>query len=315
MCFCSKVYFWKKVLNSDGRLADCRELFIKYIKEGRSESMHPSNNEATIVIIRKIIIWLKCGFCLDGIIMRNDRSERKFTLQSTWNDHCLIYYYCIAYYYCYYAILQLLLLLCNYYFYHHHQYDHYYFTITTITITTTAAAATGTMKQEAGRIAVYTHLAVQCAVCLLTDPHVLGHSRCTNSVLLLTPVTPGSATKFCCSRRRWTAWPVLTRPLLSTTAAAYRRPATWTTRLWIQWSATSTTITVVRMGSLRLLLSFRLYSSSVSFEIIGMTAQNNSLRSFEPNSRRFLLLHWPHRPPPNDFSFRCFATDSSKLVL
>ena len=37
--------------NSDGRVADCRELLIKYVKEGRSESMHPSNNEATIVII------------------------------------------------------------------------------------------------------------------------------------------------------------------------------------------------------------------------------------------------------------------------
>ena len=44
-----------KVLNSDGRVADCRELLITYVKEGRSESMHPSNNEATIVIIIKII--------------------------------------------------------------------------------------------------------------------------------------------------------------------------------------------------------------------------------------------------------------------
>ena len=37
--------------NSDGRVADCRELLIKYVKEGRSESMHPSNNEATNVIV------------------------------------------------------------------------------------------------------------------------------------------------------------------------------------------------------------------------------------------------------------------------
>ena len=37
--------------NSDGRVADCRELLIMYAKEGRSESMQPSNNEATIVIV------------------------------------------------------------------------------------------------------------------------------------------------------------------------------------------------------------------------------------------------------------------------
>ena len=37
--------------NSDGRVADFRELLIKYVKAGRSESMHPSNNEATIVIV------------------------------------------------------------------------------------------------------------------------------------------------------------------------------------------------------------------------------------------------------------------------
>ena len=43
--------FFKIVLNSDGRVAVCRELLIKYVKEGRSESMHPSNNEATIVIV------------------------------------------------------------------------------------------------------------------------------------------------------------------------------------------------------------------------------------------------------------------------
>ena len=45
------------VLNSDGRVADCREMLIKYVKEGRRESIHPSNNEATIVfvIIIKII--------------------------------------------------------------------------------------------------------------------------------------------------------------------------------------------------------------------------------------------------------------------
>ena len=49
------LFLFKEVLNSDGRVADCRESLIKYIKEGRSESMHPSNNEATIVIIIKII--------------------------------------------------------------------------------------------------------------------------------------------------------------------------------------------------------------------------------------------------------------------
>ena len=112
-----------------------------------------------------------------------------------------------------------------------------------------------------------THLVVQSAVCLITEPPVLGQSRCTNSVLLLTPVTPGSATTFCWTRRRWTAWPVLTRPLLSTTAAAWRRPATWTTRLCIQWSATSPTITAVRMGSLSLLLSF-CYSSSAHTKML-----------------------------------------------
>ena len=54
--FLLQIFFsFFKVLNSDGRIADCRELLIKYIKAGRSESMHPSNNEATIVIIIKII--------------------------------------------------------------------------------------------------------------------------------------------------------------------------------------------------------------------------------------------------------------------
>ena len=113
---------------------------------------------------------------------------------------------------------------------------------------------------------ICTHLAVWSAVCLLTDPPVLGQSRCTNSVLLLTPMSPGSATKFCCSRRRWTAWPVLTRPLLTTTTAACSLAAMWTRRLSIQHSLTSTTMTAVRMDSLRLLLSFRT-SPSVSYEI------------------------------------------------
>ena len=92
-----------------------------------------------------------------------------------------------------------------------------------------------------------THLN-QSAVCLITATPALPRPRCTNSVLM-EPVSPGTATTSSWTRRRWTAWPVLARPLLSTTAAAWRRPAAWTRRLWIQRSPTSTTIAVRREKS------------------------------------------------------------------
>ena len=65
--------FFKIVLNSDGRVADCRESLIKYIKEGRSESMHPSNNEATIVIV--IIIKIINRDCYTVVSLTETASQ------------------------------------------------------------------------------------------------------------------------------------------------------------------------------------------------------------------------------------------------
>ena len=79
MCFFCRVFFSffpPKVLNSDGRVADCRELLIKYVKEGRSESMHPSNNEATIVIIIKIIINRDCY----TVVSLTETASQRFTI-------------------------------------------------------------------------------------------------------------------------------------------------------------------------------------------------------------------------------------------
>ena len=45
--------FSKEVLNADRRVAECRELLIKNVKEGRSEPVRPSKNEATINDLRK----------------------------------------------------------------------------------------------------------------------------------------------------------------------------------------------------------------------------------------------------------------------
>ena len=64
-------------MNSDGRVADCRELLIKYVKEGRSESMHPSNNEATIVIV--IIIKIINRDCYTVVSLTETASQR-FTI-------------------------------------------------------------------------------------------------------------------------------------------------------------------------------------------------------------------------------------------
>ena len=116
----------------------------------------------------------------------------------------------------------------------------------------------------------------------MTDHPALGRSRRTNSALV-DSVTPVSATTFCWIRRRWTAWPVLERPLLTTTTAVCLRAAVWSRRLWIQRGPTSRT-TAVRMESLRLLLSFRT-SSSVSYKIIGtdntsQVLQTCSMRSW-----------------------------------
>ena len=71
------LFLFKIVLNSDGRVADCRELLIKYVKEGRSESMHPSNNEATIVIV--IIIKIINRDCYTVVSLTETASQR-FTI-------------------------------------------------------------------------------------------------------------------------------------------------------------------------------------------------------------------------------------------
>ena len=121
-------------------------------------------------------------------------------------------------------------------------------TIITITITATTAAATSTIIIIGSINDACTHLVVQSAVSLITEPPVLRQSRCTNNALL-EPMSPGTATTSSWTRRRWTAWPVLARPLLTTTTAAWRRPAAWTRRLWPQRSPTSTTIAVRREKS------------------------------------------------------------------
>ena len=67
-------FLWKENLNSDERVADCTELFIKYVKEGRCESMHPSNNEATIVIV--IIIKIIDRDCYSVVSLTETVSQR-----------------------------------------------------------------------------------------------------------------------------------------------------------------------------------------------------------------------------------------------
>ena len=78
ICFVfADYFFFKIVLNSDGRVADCRELLIKYIKAGRSESIHPSNNEATIVFV--IIIKIINRDCYTVVSLTETASQR-FTI-------------------------------------------------------------------------------------------------------------------------------------------------------------------------------------------------------------------------------------------
>ena len=115
-----------------------------------------------------------------------------------------------------------------------------------------------------------THLN-QSAVCLITAPPAPPRPRCTNSVLL-EPVSPGTATTSSWTRRRWTAWPVLARPLLTTTTAAWRRPAAWTRRLWTQRSPTSTTIAVRR-------------EKSEAFVFVSFTPRPCRLKSFVQTTR------------------------------
>jgi len=71
------LFLFKEVLNSEGRVADCRESLIKYVKEGRSESIHPSNNEATIVIV--IIIKIINRDCYTVVSLTETASQR-FTI-------------------------------------------------------------------------------------------------------------------------------------------------------------------------------------------------------------------------------------------